>query len=772
MGKRNYRGKGGSKKKRRKINLVKLSKMNKERIEREKERSLYGYKGKDQPSVTASAPETRVMSSSEDEEEEREKLSSYQELLANLGSQDNDDELDFSDEEESEEEEEEYPKEEEDAEEEDADEEQSDGGDVDDGEDDELLAADGDDSDKEREDEEEVGAEDVADSEDGGDSDDADADEDEDGSDAADLESEDSGSSDDEQENSGTSLQDPFYKRVNHELDERFAELLSSAKPSHKHEIKWPCMGRLSCASYGKEHGADVSLCKEQDLKALHIPKRVASAWKEANSAHLRKDSDEALSPLQRELFSVMNSYKDLLYPQRTYENADEIRLAYCLHILSHIVKSRNCVQKHNSLLTANPDLDTETMRDQGLTRPRVLVLVPFRNAALEIIQTFAKILVREGQQMSHRKRFLGEYGEEEVREKSKLVRPEDWEATFKGNIDDHFRLGVCITRKSFKLYSTFYTSDIIIASPLGLRTVIGSKGEEHYEHDFLSSIELLVMDQADVFLMQNWEHVVHIMQHLHLQPKDSHEVDFSRVRMWALNKWSKYYRQSLIFSAVSSPELNALLSQHCANWAGRVSVCNVPSLGSISQVVIPLPQVFHRIQCDSFASSHDKRFKFFTTKVLPQYRESLMAGTMIYIPSYFDFVRVRNYFRKLEISFAQICEYTSQSNISRARLYMMKGTRPFLLLTERFHFFRRYKIRGIRHIVFYQLPIYPQFYSELCNMLEKPAAIEGATQEHNCTVLYTKYDAQRLGAVVGMQRNAHMLHAEKDVHMFVSGDS
>ncbi len=58
----------------------------------------------------------------------------------------------------------------------------------------------------------------------------------------------------------------------------------------------------------------------------------------------------------------------------------------------------------------------------------------------------------------------------------------DDFNTMFTGNYDDHFRIGIGIAKKSLKLYTKFYSSDIILASPLGLRTIIGVEGYAIFE--------------------------------------------------------------------------------------------------------------------------------------------------------------------------------------------------------------------------------------------------------------------------------------------------
>ena len=80
-----------------------------------------------------------------------------------------------------------------------------------------------------------------------------------------------------------------------------------------------------------------------------------------------------------------------------------------------------------------------------------------------------------------NQRRFWREFGEVTgAPEAAKAPKSSSYTAMFAGNTDDCFRVGVALRGKVLRLYADFYAADIIIASPLGLRTVIGAEGYTH----------------------------------------------------------------------------------------------------------------------------------------------------------------------------------------------------------------------------------------------------------------------------------------------------
>lgn len=71
--------------------------------------------------------------------------------------------------------------------------------------------------------------------------------------------------------------------------------------------------------------------------------------------------------------------------------------------------------------------------------------MVPFRESALRVVHIFISLLESASQKkidVSNKKRFKGEFGSDPEDRPPNLRRPEDYEAVFAGNIDDHFRIG------------------------------------------------------------------------------------------------------------------------------------------------------------------------------------------------------------------------------------------------------------------------------------------------------------------------------------------
>ncbi|XP_055879595.1 U3 small nucleolar RNA-associated protein 25 homolog [Biomphalaria glabrata] len=556
---------------------------------------------------------------------------------------------------------------------------------------------------------------------------------------------------------------DPFTQHF--ELERDISDLVENADVKwKKQEMKLPILGNSLMFYKDEEFLPEPDT--QTDLKKYvkhKLVRAVASTNTELANVQLKPGA--SLSPLQHRLFCAMNCYQDLLYPKQTIKNTEEIRVLYCLHALNHVLKTRSRVIAHNvKVKSKKVDLsDDVDYRDQGLTRPKVLMLLPYRDRALKVVNMIIHLLSGTQQaSVSNRKRFETEYSEmEKTYLSEKNYKPEDFRKIFEGNIDDNFRLGLSISKKSLRLYSPFYESDIILASPLGLRMIIGLEGDKERDFDFLSSIEVLIIDQADIFLMQNWDHFTHVFKHLHLQPRESHGVDFSRVRMWSVNGWSKFYRQTLIFSCALLPELLNIFNKHCHNYAGKILVQRDDQVGTIRSSVSDSPQLFHRIQCDApdGLSQRKAKFDYLKKKIIPYYTSAGMKQALIYC-NYYSFVMLRNYFRESEMDFLFMNEYDSEKSVRNARIHFRKRHPHFMLYTERLHFHYRFRLKGIHHIIWFDLPQYPDFYPELVNLME--------TNRQSCTTtaLYTKYDAQKLVEIIGSKQAAHMLSSEKTVNM------
>lgn len=241
------------------------------------------------------------------------------------------------------------------------------------------------------------------------------------------------------------------------------------------------------------------------------------------------------------------------------------------------------------------------------------------------------------------------------------------------------------------RLYSDFYISDIILASPIALKLVMESNPNK-LDCDFLSSIEQVIVHQADVLSMQNWEHVDFVLRHLNQLPKDQHEeTDFSRVRSYFLDGLGARYRQLMMLSAFNSPELQACFREFACCHRGQMRLKKdwevlsplalrtsqmtpttqdtVMTLtesrgggdGTINDVYVSAKQVFLHIPLPTSGENElrgtnmveeaeERRFLYFKDQVLAPILRLKQARTMIVTPSYLDFVRVRNYLIEQEV--------------------------------------------------------------------------------------------------------------------------
>ena len=514
-----------------------------------------------------------------------------------------------------------------------------------------------------------------------------------------------------------------------------------------------PSGGDEAAAAATKESKMDMA-----ELVGRGVKPKLARRWDE-----LVRAGDVAVDEYQRKLFALVNTYADVLVarPMNLAVRRESLRVCL-LHALDHVFKSLDRETKHTARANSAREKGRkryEIPPDQGFTRPRVLVLQPFRSSCWDAVNMLIELLpAAQRKRVESATKFKLQFYENAAPPVLRVPRPRDFDETFRGNTDDCFSVGLALTRSSVRLFTSWLRSDIIFASPLGLKIVTGDERDRGRNTDFLSSIELVIVDHADALLMQNWEHTLSAFRALNLLPRDPNNTDFSRVRPWFLEGRARYYRQTVVLTQTMMPQLAALTTRHCFNTLPKVRALHVgPS--ALSRVALSVKQVFQRVDTRSAATAADDRYTYFVENVLPHLTATVQTHTLVYVASYFDYVRLRNLFQRDELDFCAVCEHTAKADQGKARGRFAEGRHDFMLYTERFHYYHRYHIKGARNAVFYGLPTYPAFYSEVVNCL--------AADDATVLALYTRDELYQLQRIVGPKRAARMLESSKGTHLF-----
>ena len=507
---------------------------------------------------------------------------------------------------------------------------------------------------------------------------------------------------------------------------------------------------------------------------------------------------------------------------------ADATRPVVCAHVLTHLLRARRQTLRHNARIRRDAetkraarrekkeqekasgtapkkrlrgvdledadDAEGAWRRDQGFCRPRGLILAPTRNVAYQMVATLCGLLGRDAH-VAGLRRFEEEFGpgEELDGDELSLARQKaerkgaEWCEFFgpEVNADDDFRIGIAITpgraggrgvahRTRVELFSDFYGSDLVVASPLGLRLLLERDGSS----DFLSSIELCVAADCDVMLQQNWEHVRSAFEALNQRPSEDRGTDFSRVREYFLQEQGRAFRQTIMLSCHADARLSALFhSPLVACRLGKVRFDERFPDGAeaLASVAVPaLRMVFRRIDCAAAVEAPQARLDYFMSKVLP----SLDRHACIVVPDYLEFVLLRNRLKRDgERTFVMVHEYARQSEVSRSRSRFFHGQRELMLITGRALFYQRHRIRGVARLVFFGLPVRAAQYPWMANVLEErlvdsSRGAEGDSKtpagDASCLALYTRYEALALQRIVGDKRTATMLNSGQHTFMYV----
>ena len=472
-------------------------------------------------------------------------------------------------------------------------------------------------------------------------------------------------------------------------------------------------------------------------------------------------------------LFAALMGGKDALVCTETFHENRIARSCYLTlsaFALSHILHKSTQVERNNRNLRKKGEgfeipLDSR-FRDQGPNRPRICMLAPFRANANELIRNWIQLLNLTPEDIGNYENFNAEYEGQELRNE----HSKNWELwrreLFKGHYDDatydDFVIGISFIHGKMRIQfpktsAALCGVDVIIASPIALSKIAASdlrairirdkakensrsvdKDEEELMFeadkkadaeeeavdlpimDFMSSIELLIVDRVDALTMQNFDNCRDVVSAVNEKPVASITADINRIESKFLtSETARAARQTvLVAGSLVMAEYDSMVRPGQVERIGDATYSGNSLARSLKQKI--KQQFFIRIPIKTPEERTEALMDYFKSKFWKEIGNEI-KNLVIVVADTADLAPITEFFDDEGITDCFMSEQ-SLSDIGGKRRKQIKsmlksfreGDIRTLVVTERLLWYQRIRIAGAKHVLFFGCPQVDSVYADI----------------------------------------------------------
>jgi U3 small nucleolar RNA-associated protein 25 len=431
------------------------------------------------------------------------------------------------------------------------------------------------------------------------------------------------------------------------------------------------------------------------------------------------------------QLFPALLDYRDFVVAT---DSVDRFRRLAAVHVVNHIYNDL-------SARKASPG-----RRDGTFTPTTVLVICPYRLQAFQFISEILSVLPDSIDdspfEVEHADRLTAEYSVAEVPKYLVRSKPSDWLSIFGGHLDAEFKMGVRFFEHKVSLFQQMAKSQLVIASPLGL--FLHDEGA-----DFMSSVEILVLDCLDALIMQPWDRLAALVSRLNGFPQTVAETNWDRIRLYCADKNHAQMRQNIAYGSVITPEVHSLFASF-PNLRGGLMVR--PLL--YAAAALPGGATFKKLIAGNVQAIGEVVGGFFADRLVAQIKQwrskppEEAKRTVLYFVSSLRFLQARKVLEDNNVAFLEMGDDAHEADGKRMRRGYRQDPNAVLLITERFFFHYRLQPGEVGRAVFMQPPTFHNFIGEIAGTGE-------------VTVYFTEFDGMALERIVGSHTLPRVLSSE-----------